>query len=606
MPRYSFTSRGRRTSLAIALAFVLSLAVGASGAQAVVVNLGASGQSGAALVPGTSTAGLPISSAGVSPCDPWLASDLSFQPATTPLCWHGGAVLHSNETFTLTWDPLRRYWASARNYVQQFLRDVGDGSGTFTSPYAVTSQYWDGAVSSNRASNTSAYGGGCIDFGNGGASCNFGGAGGSGHPYPVSGCSTTGASYSASNDTCLTDSEIQTELQAMIPQTGLHGHTTPGYGPVIVVLTPPGVEVCLDGSNTLCSVNSASGGAQFCSYHSHVGVGGTDYSYVVQPWTAHTACDDPGVPPLPTNPTAEQLATDVGARLVSPVSQGQIATIVNPGFHGWLAANGAEINDNGCLPLDQARDAVTVGQNSYFLQPEFNNTGVIESDPNAPACALGAALSPAFVVPSAVNSGDVVQFDGSTTVSSLIVPRANYQWNFGDGTTAVGPSVSHSYANGGTYNVSLKVTDRGGNVASLNQAISVLGPTGVPVSPPSTHPSSGLRAHLQLVPQSLRSVLHSGVSIRVSSNQRADAIATVSISRSAAKRAHIRTGHGPSVVIGRGTVSGIKNGTIRLHLKLSRTTVAKLKHLSHVTLTIRLALVAAGRAHVAVVVAGRY
>jgi hypothetical protein len=59
-------------------------------------------------------------------------------------------------------------------------------------------------------------------------------------------------------------------------------------------------------------------------------------------------------------------------------------------------------------------------------------------------------------------------------------------------------------------------------------------------------------------------------------------------------------------VIGLGTVSAITNGTVTLHLHLSHAMAAKLAHLGHVTMTIRLALVAAGNERYAIDVAGRY
>ena len=135
-----------------------------------------------------------------------------------------------------------------------------------------------------------------------------------------------------------------------------------------------------------------------------------------------------------------------------------------------------------------ANESVTVGnsaQNPYVLQREFNNAGVIETDPNAPSCASRVDLSPAFVVPSAIDQGTWSSWTGRTTVSTLMVPRAGYIWNFGDGKSAVGPSVVHSFAKGGIYTVDLTVTDRGGNVRSSGQTIGqVLGPGGKPVSPP--------------------------------------------------------------------------------------------------------------------------
>jgi hypothetical protein len=698
--------------------------------------MGAAGHFGVALVPGTDRAGLPTVTSSAPCSDPWLSSDLGGPVLPlNGLCWHaGGAVLHSNETFDLAWDPLRRDWATTRQYLEQFLRDVANGSGTLTSPYAVTTQYKD---PTGRAGNSSLYGGGCIDYGlRGGSACQFGNSNGSGpgHSYPGSGCSVTGTNQfhqepsdvfdSAPNDICLTDAQLKHELATMIAQEGLAGRIQQGYRPLLVLMTPPGVVTCLDGAGTLCSANGAiappiptlstadaggtvlagsyqvrityvtaagetlptlaqtvttsgststitisspppasgatgwyayvtqvggatftrqqlpgvptaigadltltapptsagaapplAGTPSFCSYHSHVNVGGTDYAYVVQPWTAswvqRLGCDEPDVPTIPETPSAQTLATDVGIRLASPLSQGHIAAIVNPDLNGWSGLDGSEINDNGyphgCVPFGKGLDTVTVGsssQNPYLLQREFNNAGVIESDPNAPACAPDVVLSPQFVVPSAVDRGDVVELDGSKTVSTLIVPGARYAWSFGDGTTAVGPSVVHTYAKAGTFAVGLTVTDRGGNVRSLSQTIVVLGPTGSP--PPVHHPHPGLHVHVQLLPQGLRAMLHAGVSTRVTSNERAAGFVTLSISRRAARRAHIKTGRGSSVVIGRGTVSGIAAGTVHLHLRLSRTVATKLRRLGHVALTIRLALVAAGGDHLSIVAAGRY
>ena len=615
-----------RRYLLIALPFVVSLVMATSEARAVVVDPSASGTTvsyptdqsnyvGVALVPGTrgnlATAGVPTVSSSAPCSDPWLSSDLGG-PLLPPdgLCWNGGgatpsnAVIHGNETFAITWDATqpRSYWAATRDYVEQFLKDVADGTGTLSSPYAVTTQYSD---QGGRAANASKYGGGCIDYGNpGGSACQFGNTIGTGpgNPYPTSrGCTVPNASV------CLTDSQVQTELATMITNMGLVGRTQPGYTPLLVLLTPSGVTTCLGANSSLCSANSGAS-ARFCSYHSHVEVGGTNFAYVVQPWTVHTACDEPKLPLPPANSTSQQLATDAGVRLVSSLSQGQIAAIVNPWLNGWFANDGSEINDNdGCAPAGVPADSTVVGnssQNPYCLPAEFNNGGVIEIDPNAPGCASSVALGPTFVVPSPIDQGDVVAFDGSVTVSTLVVPGAKYGWNFGDGQTSVGPSVVHSYAKGGTYTVTLNVADRGGNVSSVSQTISVLGPNGQPVSSTITNP--GLRVRLLLAPQSLRTVLRAGVAVWVSSNEPADGIVTLSISRNAARRAHISPGRGATVMIGRGTVSSINTGTVSLHLHLSRAVAAKLKHLSHVTLTVRLALVAASGDRLAIDAAGHY
>jgi chitodextrinase len=614
-----------RRLVLIAVTALASL-VGASAAQAVVVDINpaAAGQpsmaynaaslndyAGVALVPGTGTtlaaAGVPTVTSTVSPCDPYLSSDLTLLPAIG-ICSHGGPVIHANEVFALTWDPNRWYGELTRGYVEQFLKDVADGSGTLTSPYAVTTQYQDAG---GRAGNVSTYGGACIDYGNpGGYTCQFGNTTGigTGNQYPTSACPA------GSISPCLTDADIQAELTTHLANTGLLGHVALGDTPLLVVLLPPGVEVCLNSVESLCSAN-VSATAQFCSYHSQVNYGGTEVPYVVQPFTAGTGCDEPKLPGLPANPTDQDVATYNGTRLVSPLSAAEIAAIVNPDMNGWFAESGSEINDNyGCVPEGVPFDSATVGtsgQNPYFLQREFNNAGVIDTDPSVMACAPSVSLAPNFIVPSSVEPGDVVQFDGSITQSMLIVPAANYQWNYGDGTTAIGPSVEHSYAKGGTYTVTLTVTDRGGNVATLSQTISVLGASGQPPAPPKpvSPPAPGstaLLAHLQLMPQGLKGLLRNGISVRVTSNQAAAGFVTLTIPRSAARQAHIKTGRGASVVVGRGTVSGIASGTASLRVHLSRTMAKKLGHLRHVTLTVRLTLADAAGGHVAVDAAGRY
>ncbi len=784
MRRFSLNTR--RTLLALGATLVASLGVAASGAQAVVVTDTNTGTvAGVDLIPSLrvlgdsvatdlSTAGVTVDAPGGSCSDPAastepdiLTTGLWPTPSQTaglaePICWQGGPVMHANETFAVEWEGQspNDFQNTTKQYVQNFLQDVGSASNQRVNPYSDTTQYWDnhpvtpGVPSSARAAYDSFFGGACDD--NGTAPCGSG----SGHALPTSshcdvgnvpgdnidGGSFGGGPVSIPNNLCITDSDIKAEVTNLVHNDGLIAHTKTGRTPLVTVLTPPGVVVCLDSLGKLCSSNSvlappppvpstaATGGtvtagayqvvvsyvttspggvesapsapasvtttgststitidsppahsgeaywyayvtgpdgsvysrqhttdyptglipigqpltltapptggaapqspASFCSYHSRdtdvTDANGQPVSYVVQPWSAFTMCDEPDVPTVPAYAAPDVVEKSAGQRLVSPVSQSSMAAIVNPQLNGWFGVDGLEIDDqNGCQPLGHGLDTFSfgsTGQAPYYLQREANNTTDVDNDPWTYAgCLPSDVLDPTFVAPAQIEQGDSVELDGSATASSLGIPNANYSWSFGDGASGTGPSVTHTYNKAGTWNVTLKVTDRGGNVNTLTQTIQVLGSDGQPATPSSpapTSPGSGsgpgsgpgsgsaggdlLSARLQLLPQSFKSVIRNGIGVRVSSNKAANGIATVWITRASAKKAHINVGRAAAVRIGIGTVSSITHGTVTLRLHLSPATAKKLAHLAHVKLTVRLALVAAGNQQVAVDVAGSY
>ncbi|WP_235494589.1 PKD domain-containing protein [Geodermatophilus sp. Leaf369] len=89
--------------------------------------------------------------------------------------------------------------------------------------------------------------------------------------------------------------------------------------------------------------------------------------------------------------------------------------------------------------------------------------------------------APVAVIASSV-SGLSARVDGSASTDAE-GPLASWAWDLGDGTTATGPVVTHDYATGGTYTVSLRVTDQGGAVGNSTASVTV-------VSPPPTAPTA--------------------------------------------------------------------------------------------------------------------
>jgi len=90
----------------------------------------------------------------------------------------------------------------------------------------------------------------------------------------------------------------------------------------------------------------------------------------------------------------------------------------------------------------------------------------------------------ASATPSTTPGSLQVAFDASnsTDPDGTIV---SYAWDFGDGSTATGPTPSHTYAAPGTYNVALTVTDNQGAANTTTHQVTV---PAVPASPKANQP----------------------------------------------------------------------------------------------------------------------
>ena len=68
------------------------------------------------------------------------------------------------------------------------------------------------------------------------------------------------------------------------------------------------------------------------------------------------------------------------------------------------------------------------------------------------------------------------QFDASSsTTNPPGYNIANYEWNFGDGTTGSGVTTSHTYAQAGTYTVTLNVSDADGHCSDVAKQTVIVG-----------------------------------------------------------------------------------------------------------------------------------
>jgi chitodextrinase len=80
--------------------------------------------------------------------------------------------------------------------------------------------------------------------------------------------------------------------------------------------------------------------------------------------------------------------------------------------------------------------------------------------------------SAAAATPTTANVGQAISFTAGATDADG--DALQYTWNFGDGTTALGASVSHAYAAAGTYTASVAVSDARGGSASSSVIVTVV------------------------------------------------------------------------------------------------------------------------------------
>lgn len=88
---------------------------------------------------------------------------------------------------------------------------------------------------------------------------------------------------------------------------------------------------------------------------------------------------------------------------------------------------------------------------------------------------VNAPPAPPVAAFTSSSEGLTASVDG-TTSSDANGPITNYAWNFGDGATGTGVTAQHAYAAGGTYNVTLTVTDNTGLTNSATHPVTVTAP----------------------------------------------------------------------------------------------------------------------------------
>jgi PKD repeat protein len=138
-------------------------------------------------------------------------------------------------------------------------------------------------------------------------------------------------------------------------------------------------------------------------------------------------------------------------------------------------------------------DASVANGVTYYYKVAATNaigTGPLSNEKSATPTAPDAPPTACF---THSENGSTTSADGSCSSDSDGNVTA-WDWNWGDGSThGSGKTASHSYAAGGTYNVTLTVTDNGGQTNSTTQAVTVSSPPDQPPTACFAHNESGLQ-----------------------------------------------------------------------------------------------------------------
>ena len=175
--------------------------------------------------------------------------------------YHGGPVMSSNTNYALYWDPTGgpEYPAGYESGLDRYFEDLAHDSGGDQNIDSVLTQYKDAA--GETANYNSHFGGALLDT----------------DPYPANGCSAA--------PTCFTDEQLRAEITRYVEAHKLPTDLQHEY----FLLTPPGIESCLEAAGHSCSDGTQHAG--YCAYHSYISVAKAVIVYANDPYVDGTNCD---------------------------------------------------------------------------------------------------------------------------------------------------------------------------------------------------------------------------------------------------------------------------------------------------------------------------
>jgi hypothetical protein len=255
---------------------------------------------------------------------------------------HGGTQHAASKAKALSTPAFLTFDSSYVSLINGYFADVAHDSGGTANVYSVATQYYD---NSGAIQYQSTVGGSYVDH----------------DPLPPSGCND------GVDAVCLTDLQLQAEIQNVLTAKGWHGSLTNAF----FLMTPTGVGSCGDASGSECSTNV------FCAYHSDfTDLAGERVIYANEPYEGTIGgCSGPGQG-FPNDGDADTT--------INTISHEHNEAITDPFGDGWVNPASNEENGDLCAytygsPVGVAGNGQPYNQlingHSYSLQQEYSDKG---------------------------------------------------------------------------------------------------------------------------------------------------------------------------------------------------------------------------------------
>lgn len=433
------------------------------------------------------------------------------------LTFHGGSVLHANRTHVIYWEPQGHSSpAGYKEEVDGFLGNVASASGSRANVYSIASQYTD---ADGNIAYRSAFAGSVTDT----------------TAFPASGCSSSGSAVCLTDEQVISElsrviaaRDLPTgpeDVYVVLTPPGVGGCMTsqPGsactdtaycgyhsaysdgirdvlyanivYGAIngcssgqspngnpaddtINLLSHEHHETITDpygyawydasyqedGDKCAFDFGTSLGNTSSGAYNQEIGSG---KYYLQREWSNRTsACEL-------TDPTGNEPPAVVASGPASTFLTGQTRAFSAAGTtdsDGQVATYQWDFGDGHTATGRDVTHAFDEAGNHVVIVRVTDNRGAVSTARTTASVTDRPPVAEFTATPSASPTGTVVELDGFASDDPDGVVTS-YEWDFGDGQTATGRTVAHSYSAPGERTVSLKVTDNDGSTSRTEHVV---------------------------------------------------------------------------------------------------------------------------------------